>query len=135
MRRPAAHKLLLAAAAFAALLATIAPPARAGITPQVMKSDQAFLEAHNPAPAPPPSVAPAPAEVRETAPERPARISATLEKLRNETAMPITWGKPAPVHDSVLLRAHTAEHLARLNQPGDFDADTPYFPGISDYGQ
>ena len=30
----------------------------------------------------------------------------------------------------MLLRAHTPEHLARLVEPGDFDADTPFFPNI-----
>jgi acetoin utilization deacetylase AcuC-like enzyme len=65
-------------------------------------------------------------------PERPARILDTLAKLRAQTELPITWGAPIAYDDATLLRAHTAEHLARLNEPEDFDADTPYFPGIAD---
>src|SRR5207245_3276560 len=64
-------------------------------------------------------------------PERPARITKTLEKLRNQTELPIKWGKPASFDDAILLRAHTPEHLARLKEPGDFDADTAYFPDIA----
>jgi acetoin utilization deacetylase AcuC-like enzyme len=65
-------------------------------------------------------------------PERPERISATLGKLREQDEMAIAWGKPAKVEDSVLLRAHTADHLERLKQEIDFDGDTPYLPGIPD---
>jgi len=63
-------------------------------------------------------------------PERPARITRTLEKLRAQRELTINWGKPASVEDTVLLRAHTPDHLARLVEPGDFDADTPFFPNI-----
>ena len=65
-------------------------------------------------------------------PERPERIRNTLSELRSQTELSITWGKPTTVDESVLLRAHTKEHLARLNLPDDFDADTPFFPGIAD---
>ena len=68
-------------------------------------------------------------------PERPERIAATLEKLRKQTDLPIVWAKPLPVEDSVILRAHCPEHLARLNEARDFDADTPYFPKIADYAR
>jgi len=63
-------------------------------------------------------------------PERPARITGTLEKLRAQKQLTIQWGKPAAFDDAVLLRAHTPEHIARLSEPGDFDADTPFFPNI-----
>ena len=65
-------------------------------------------------------------------PERPERISATLKKLREQDDLAITWGKPGKVEDSVLLRAHTKDHLERLHQEIDFDGDTPYLPGIPD---
>jgi acetoin utilization deacetylase AcuC-like enzyme len=65
-------------------------------------------------------------------PERPERIVGTLAKLRAQAELPIVWGAPAAFDDAVLLRAHPAEHLARLNVPEDFDADTPYFPGIAE---
>src|SRR6266404_2599664 len=56
-------------------------------------------------------------------PERPARITKTLEKLRAQTELPITWAKPAAFDEAILRRAHTGEHLARLEKPEDFDAD------------
>ena len=65
-------------------------------------------------------------------PERPERILGTLAMLRAQTDLPITWAKPAEFDDAVLLRAHPPEHLARLNVHEDFDADTPWFPGIAD---
>jgi acetoin utilization deacetylase AcuC-like enzyme len=63
-------------------------------------------------------------------PERPARITATVEKLRAQTDLPIEWLKPAPADDAAILRAHTPEYLARLRIPRDFDADSAYFPEI-----
>lgn len=68
-------------------------------------------------------------------PERPERVGATLAKLRTQTELSITWEKPAAVDEAALLRAHSAEHLARLTDPGDFDADTPFFPQISQYAR
>ena len=68
-------------------------------------------------------------------PERPQRISGTLAKLRSQQDLPLTWGKPGDVPDQVLLRAHTAEHLARLSEQADFDNDTPFFPGIESYAR
>src|SRR6266850_3794975 len=68
-------------------------------------------------------------------PERPARITKTLEKLRKQTELPIKWVKPASFDDSLLLRAHTAEHISRLKESGDFDADTPYFPDIGTHAR
>jgi acetoin utilization deacetylase AcuC-like enzyme len=65
-------------------------------------------------------------------PERPDRIRGTLAKLKKQSELPITWGQPISFDDSVPLRAHTAAHLARLNEPEDFDGDTPFFPGIAD---
>ena len=35
----------------------------------------------------------------------------------------------------MLLRAHTAQHLERLQQPVDFDADTPAYPGIAEHAR
>ena len=68
-------------------------------------------------------------------PERPLRIIASLELLRNQTDLPITWAAPGKVDDTLILRAHSAEHLARLNEPEDFDADTPFYENISDYAR
>ena len=68
-------------------------------------------------------------------PERPQRILATLELLRSQTELPMEWTKPGQVSDAQILRAHSAEHLARLNQPEDFDADTPFYENIADYAR
>src|SRR5580704_15782997 len=68
-------------------------------------------------------------------PERPARIIGTLEKLRAQNELSISWTKPGPVDEAAILRAHAPAVLARLNQPEDFDMDTPYHPGIADYAR
>jgi len=68
-------------------------------------------------------------------PERPERIAATLQKLRKQTDFPITWAGPTSVPETAILRAHSPEHLSRLNEPKDFDGDTPYFPKIADYAR
>ncbi len=68
-------------------------------------------------------------------PERPERISRTLEKLRKQTELPLNWSGPAAVEDSLLLRAHSPQHLARLEQKEDFDADTPFMQGIAGYAR
>ncbi|HET7624889.1 MAG TPA: histone deacetylase [Verrucomicrobiae bacterium] len=68
-------------------------------------------------------------------PEKPARISRTLEKLRSQNELSIAWAKPGSVSDESILRAHSAGHLARLDQPKDFDADTPFHPGIANYAR
>lgn len=68
-------------------------------------------------------------------PERPERIIATLERLRSQTELPITWSKPGTCEDAAILRAHTAEHLARLGRLEDFDEDTPSYPNLTDYAR
>lgn len=70
-------------------------------------------------------------------PERPQRIAKTLEKLRGQTELPITWAEPlAAVPEEVILRAHTKEHLARVKAAADdFDGDTPAHPNIFEHAQ
>jgi acetoin utilization deacetylase AcuC-like enzyme len=68
-------------------------------------------------------------------PERPERISLSLRKLKSQTELPLVWEPPAPVEDATILRAHSPEHLARLDEPRDFDADTPCFPQIGQYAR
>jgi len=68
-------------------------------------------------------------------PERPARITATVERLKNQKEIPIDWIVPAKISDTQILRAHATEMLARLKIPQDFDADTPFFENISDYAR
>ena len=68
-------------------------------------------------------------------PEKPARIERTLEKLRTQTELAITWTKPAAADDTAILRAHTPELLANLNDAEDFDSDSPAYPGIANYAR
>ncbi|HEY5913433.1 MAG TPA: histone deacetylase family protein [Verrucomicrobiae bacterium] len=68
-------------------------------------------------------------------PERPERISSTLEKLRAQSELAIDWLTPGPAASDVVFRAHSPEHLARLLEPRDFDVDTPFFPDIADYAR
>src|SRR5256885_969889 len=65
-------------------------------------------------------------------PERPERISMTLELLRKQKDVRIDWAKAVSASDDSILRAHTPEHLARLGVAEDFDADTAWFPNIVD---
>jgi acetoin utilization deacetylase AcuC-like enzyme len=68
-------------------------------------------------------------------PERPARVSRTAELLRSQTEVPIVWAEPRSVDEQTILRAHLPEMVARLDQPGDFDADTPFHIGISGHAR
>jgi acetoin utilization deacetylase AcuC-like enzyme len=69
-------------------------------------------------------------------PERPARISKTLERLKAQAELPIAWAAPLPVEDEQILRAHSKEHLAHVKSPAaDFDGDTPAYPGIFEHAQ
>ena len=63
-------------------------------------------------------------------PERPHRITSTVELLKNQTALALDWRTPTTVSDKQILRAHTPAVLARLEVPEDFDGDTPFFDGI-----
>jgi len=67
-------------------------------------------------------------------PERPARISRTLERLRGQKELAIDWAEPPTVDDEIILRAHSREHLARVKSAeADFDGDTPAYPRIFDH--
>jgi acetoin utilization deacetylase AcuC-like enzyme len=68
-------------------------------------------------------------------PERPERILATWERLRSQTELPITWSAPGPGDATAILRAHTQEHLARLERLEDYDEDTPSYPKLADYAR
>ena len=68
-------------------------------------------------------------------PERPARITATVGRLKNQAELSIKWDAPAQITDTQILRAHAPEMLARLKIPRDFDADTPFFENISGYAR
>src|SRR5271165_5944447 len=66
-------------------------------------------------------------------PERPERISRTVERLRSQTELPLVWAAPAPVEESAVLRAHSPEMIAQLESGEDFDGDTPFYPRIGEH--
>ena len=68
-------------------------------------------------------------------PEQPARVTKTAARLRaSRTSW--AWRTVADgVPDETLLLAHTPAHLARLEEPHDFDPDTPYFPEIAGHAR
>jgi acetoin utilization deacetylase AcuC-like enzyme len=69
-------------------------------------------------------------------PEQPARVIRTAAHLH--AAHPDwTWREPdrALATDEVLRLVHSPAHLERLEVARDFDADTPYFPGIADHAR
>lgn len=68
-------------------------------------------------------------------PERPFRVAKSVERLKTQTDLPVKWAEPGPVSREQLLRAHTEEHLDRLEKPMDFDADTPAHPGIAEHAR
>lgn len=66
-------------------------------------------------------------------PERPARIQRTVPLLK-EGHPDWEWREPRLADDTALLRAHSAEHLARIREATrDFDPDTAAHPGISEH--
>jgi len=69
-------------------------------------------------------------------PERPQRIRFTLERLRGQKGLPITWREPLAVELATLERAHSKEHIGRLKAARyDFDSDTAAHPGIFDHAR
>jgi acetoin utilization deacetylase AcuC-like enzyme len=68
-------------------------------------------------------------------PERPARISATVDWLKAQNKLALTWNQPQPAGDAAILRAHTKTHLERLDKSIDFDADTPAYPDIATHAR
>ncbi len=68
-------------------------------------------------------------------PERPFRIAKSVERLKSQTDLSLKWDEPGPVTREQLLRAHTEEHLERLEHATDFDADTPAHPGIAEHAR
>lgn len=64
-------------------------------------------------------------------PERPQRVSRTVERLRAQDELPIQWVEPLPVADDIMLRAHTKDHLQTLRSGNEhFDGDTPRYADL-----
>jgi len=67
-------------------------------------------------------------------PERPARVARSVEKLRSQRELKITWAEPFSVKEEVILRAHSKAHLEHVKAPAtDFDGDTPAYPNIYEH--
>lgn len=67
-------------------------------------------------------------------PESPDRVLSTAAYLRDQRP-DATWMQPAIASEADLLRVHTPAHLRRLQQPRDFDGDTPYYDGIETHAR
>jgi acetoin utilization deacetylase AcuC-like enzyme len=67
-------------------------------------------------------------------PERPARLINT-EAYVLDKHPDWVWIKPRLALETEVLRAHHPKHLERLRKPVDFDADTPYYPGIEEHAR
>ncbi|MCF3651426.1 histone deacetylase family protein [Synoicihabitans lomoniglobus] len=63
-------------------------------------------------------------------PEQPARLRQTVPYLEQHHPE-WTWTVPSAATRADVLRVHPPAHLSRLETPEDFDADTPFFPGIA----
>jgi acetoin utilization deacetylase AcuC-like enzyme len=68
-------------------------------------------------------------------PEGPERVSRTVDWLKAQDQLPLSWELPPAAADSAILRAHTPRHLQQLQLPYDFDGDTPAYPRIADHAR
>ncbi len=68
-------------------------------------------------------------------PERPQRVAASLELLRRQSELKLEWGSPVPVAEESLLRAHSGELVASLEQKEPFDGDTPAYPNLEQHAR
>src|SRR5215218_10346424 len=67
-------------------------------------------------------------------PERPGRISGTLQKLRAQQELDLKWAGPLEVMDDTLALAHTRQHIALVKGSKEaFDGDTPAHPNIFEH--
>jgi acetoin utilization deacetylase AcuC-like enzyme len=67
-------------------------------------------------------------------PERPGRLINT-EAYLSDRHPDWVWVKPRLATEEEVYRAHRPKHLERLRQSLDFDADTPYYPGIEEHAR
>ena len=67
-------------------------------------------------------------------PERPFRVTSTVDRLRAQSLLEIEWMVPKEAKVESLLRAHSQGHLQRLKTTSrDFDGDTPYYENIDSH--
>lgn len=69
-------------------------------------------------------------------PERPARISGTLQKLREQKELTLKWAAPLEITDEQIARAHSKQHIAHVKSATEsFDGDTPAHPKIDEHAR
>ena len=69
-------------------------------------------------------------------PERPQRISETVERLKLQHEVAIEWAEPAAIEEAAILRAHTVAHLHNVQIASEpFDQDTPNYPKIGKHAR
>ncbi len=69
-------------------------------------------------------------------PEKPARVSRTVDRLKEQAELAVAWAEPLPVESATIERAHSKEHIARLSAAvADFDGDTPAHPDIFEHAR
>ena len=69
-------------------------------------------------------------------PERPERISKSLELFQSQKEIDISWEVPELADDSDLKLGHSSAHLANLKSAtSDFDGDTPAYEGIETHAR
>ncbi|HTA30786.1 MAG TPA: histone deacetylase [Candidatus Cybelea sp.] len=68
-------------------------------------------------------------------PERPARISRTVDLLKTQDKLALSWSQPPEAGETAIVRAHTKAHLEQLEKPFDFDGDTPAYPHIAGHAR
>lgn len=66
-------------------------------------------------------------------PERPERIARTVEYLKKQDSLDLSWEEPQGVDEDLITRVHSPYHLARLEEGIEFDADTPAYPDIHEH--
>jgi acetoin utilization deacetylase AcuC-like enzyme len=67
-------------------------------------------------------------------PERPARISGSVQKLRSQKELELQWTSPFEVSEEQIARAHTKQHIAHVKSSTEaFDGDTPAHSHIYDH--
>jgi len=67
-------------------------------------------------------------------PECPNRVAQTAEHLRREHP-DWEWQAPVTAPEAAILRAHSARHLARLEEARAFDVDTPFYDDIAGHAR
>lgn len=68
-------------------------------------------------------------------PERPERVSRTVDRLKAQDRVSLSWAEPIAPTSAQIARAHSEALLTRLEHPEDLDSDTPGLPEIADHAR